>query len=133
MIPRSEKTAQFQVRDGQFLADRATRVSQAAEERTVRLRCRLVACQYVSLPRSVHCSACVPGSVFALPLDLLIKAEECTAGIFRPCDAPQCEQYAEAGFKRRLCQRAASKMCPAEQHIYVLGSMLATLAGDTFC
>lgn len=35
VIPRNEKIAQFQVRDGQFLADNATRVSQAAEERTV--------------------------------------------------------------------------------------------------
>ena len=87
VIPRSEKTAQFQVRDGAFLADRATRVSQAAEERTVRLRCRLVACQYVSLPRSVHCSACVPESVFAPPLERLIKAEECTAGACRPFSA----------------------------------------------
>ena len=50
MIPRSEKTAQFQVRDGQFLADRATRVSQAAEERTVRLHCCLATCQYLSWP-----------------------------------------------------------------------------------
>ena len=35
VIPRNEKVAQFQVRDGQFLAENATRVSQAAEERTV--------------------------------------------------------------------------------------------------
>ncbi len=38
VIPRNEKVAQFQVRDGQFLADNATRVSQAAEERTVLCR-----------------------------------------------------------------------------------------------
>ncbi len=37
VIPRNEKVAQFQVRDGHFLADNATRVSQAAEERTVSL------------------------------------------------------------------------------------------------
>ena len=50
VIPRNEKVAQFQVRDGQFLADNATRVSQAAEERTVSC------CLPVSLPQRL-CSA----------------------------------------------------------------------------
>ncbi len=40
VIPRNEKVSQFQVRDGQFLADNATRVSQASEERTVRTSSR---------------------------------------------------------------------------------------------
>ena len=59
MIPRSEKMAQFQVRDGQFLADRATRVSQAAEERTVRLRCRLATCQCICTSARVSALQCL--------------------------------------------------------------------------
>jgi hypothetical protein len=35
VIPRTEKVSQFQVRDGKFLEDNATRVAQSAEERTV--------------------------------------------------------------------------------------------------
>ena len=38
VIPRTEKVSQFQVRDGKFLEDNATRVAQSAEERTVRCR-----------------------------------------------------------------------------------------------
>ncbi|CAL8470334.1 g9876 [Coccomyxa elongata] len=37
VIPRTEKVSQFQVRDGKFLEDNATRVAQSAEERTVHL------------------------------------------------------------------------------------------------
>ena len=58
VIPRSEKTAQFQVRDGQFLANSATRVSQAAEERTVRPHCRLLTgqCMWITGCSSAwHC------------------------------------------------------------------------------
>lgn len=64
VIPRNEKVAQFQVRDGQFLADNATRVSQAAEERTVSHRpplwLQLLPCAASVSASAAHCLQSLP-------------------------------------------------------------------------
>ena len=62
----------------------------------------------------------------------LRSAQQAFIGLFQPGDAPGVELCADAALKGWLCQRAASKMCPAEQPMLMLKNMLAILAMDRY-
>ena len=92
MIPRSEKTAQFQVRDGQFLAEHATRVSQAAEERTVRLHCRLFGLPVHACSSLGVCAAVLACQGLLYSASRLAHQARGTAGFQQPISAWQCTE-----------------------------------------